>query len=158
MRKTLKVFHLIGMAMFLGSILAHIAAGRVPESASDPAMAFARQAIVLATTYVTAPGLGIAILSGVLMALHGPDLLRRRWLMLHVAGAAAIAIITMIVMVPIGKQLLEAALALSAGAASPVAFVSLLAREHAFGAVNIALLLVIIVLGAVKPRLRQTHS
>ena len=62
MYKFLKVIHILGVAMFLGSIFAHIATGHVPGAADNPpAMLFARQAIELATRYVTLPGLVIAI-------------------------------------------------------------------------------------------------
>ncbi len=78
MFKAFKVIHIVGVAMFLGSIFAHITAGQVPGATADPpAMLFARQAIDLATRYVTLPGLAIAILSGVLMTAsenaHSPD-------------------------------------------------------------------------------------
>ena len=57
MLKLAKTIHIIGVAMFLGSIFAHIAAGMAPEVTTDPAaMLFARQTIVTATLYVTLPG------------------------------------------------------------------------------------------------------
>ncbi len=50
MLKVFKAIHILGVAMFLGSIFAHIAAGQVPGAASDPqAMLFARQTIGLTT-------------------------------------------------------------------------------------------------------------
>ena len=157
MFKVLKVLHVVGMAMFLGSILAHIAAGKVPHAVDDPAMLFARQAIVLATRYVTLPGLTLGVGSGILMLLRSPSLIKRRWVALHVAGAAALVGVTMLVMVPIGKELLDAATALVAGTLSLDVFAGLLRREHAFGAFNIVLLFVVIVLGVVKPRLKQAE-
>ena len=73
MYKAFKTLHIIGMALFLGSIFAHIAAGRVPAAETEPAaMVFTRQTIDLATRYVTLPGLGLAIVSGILMVLLGP--------------------------------------------------------------------------------------
>ncbi len=72
MYKTFKTLHIIGMALFLGSIFAHIAAGRVPGAEADPAaMVFARQAIDVTTRSVTLPGLGLTLVSGIVMALLG---------------------------------------------------------------------------------------
>lgn len=67
-----KVIHIIGLAMFLGSILAHITVGRLPGAATDPAsMLFAREAIDLATRFVTLPGLALAIGSGIFLVAGG---------------------------------------------------------------------------------------
>ncbi len=160
MYKFLKVIHILGVAMFLGSIFGHIATGQVPGAANNPpAMLFARQAIELATRYVTLPGLVIAILSGASMVASGyPGSFKQRWLVPHVAAAAAIAAITVAVMVPVGHDLVAAAKAVVAGTMTPEGFAASAVREHLFGAVNILLAFAAIVLGIVKPRLRQGRS
>ncbi len=153
MFKLFKAIHVIGVAMFLGSIFGHIAIGLLPGAANNPqAMLFARQAIELATRYVTVPGLIIAIVGGALMVASGyPGFFRRRWLVLHVAAAAAIAAITAAVMAPVGQGLVAAAKEVAAGAMTPGAFAALAMREHLFGAVNILLTPVCIAL-CVKAR------
>ena len=160
MYKFFKVIHVLGVAMFLGSIFAHIATGQVPGAADNPpAMLFARQAIELATRYVTLPGLVIAILSGASMVASGyPGSFKQRWLVPHVAAAAAIAAITVAVMIPVGHDLVAAAKAVVAGTMTPEAFAASAMREHLFGAVNILLAFAAIVLGIAKPRLRQGRS
>jgi hypothetical protein len=104
--------------MFLGSIFAHIATGLVPGAAGNPpAMLFARQAIELATRYVTVPGLAIAIVSGALtIASASRGFLKQRWLLLHLAAVAAIGAITVTGMIPVGQELVAAAKAVAAGA------------------------------------------
>ncbi len=84
-------------------------------------------------------------------------LLKRRWLTLHLLAALIVAAITVAVMIPTGRQVLAAAAALAAGAGSRELFAGLAGREHLFGAVNIILALAAIVLGATKPRLRQSQ-
>jgi hypothetical protein len=160
MLKILKAVHIVGVAMFLGSIFAHIAAGQVPGAADDPpAMLFARQAIDLATRYVTLPGLAIALISGALMAAGGyPGLLKRRWLAAHAFAALIVTAITVTVMIPAGRQILAAAAAVAGGTGSREAFAAFANREHIFGALNIVLVLGVIVLGTVKPRLRQSQQ
>ena len=157
MFKVFKVIHIVGVAMFLGSIFAHIATGLVPGAADQaPAMLFARQAIELATRYVTVPGLIVAIVSGALMvATAYRGFFKRRWLVLHMAAVAVIAAITVIVMIPVGQELVTAAKAVGAGTMTPEGFAAPAMREHLFGAVNILLALAAIVLGVTKPRLRQ---
>jgi len=159
MLKIFKAVHIVGLAMFLGSIFAHIAAGQVPGATDDPpAMLFARQDIDLATRYVTLPGLAMALFSGALMAAKGyPGLLKRRWLRLHLLAALIVTAITVTVMIPAGRQILAAAAAVAGGTGSREAFADLANREHIFGALNILLVLGGIVLGAVKPRLRQSQ-
>jgi hypothetical protein len=157
MYKAFKILHIIGLALFLGSIFAHIAAGRVPGAETEPAaMLFARQAIDLATRYVTLPGLALAILSGIVMLLRGPaGGLKRRWLLAHLALAAVIASVTFIVMIPAGREILATALAISAGGKSVDAFSAVALPEHIWGGVNILLILIAVAIGAAKPRLGQ---
>ena len=156
MLKALKAIHIVGVALFPGSIFAHIATGRTPAALTDPAATlFSRQAIDLATRYVTVPGLAIAIVSGILMAAIGyPGFFKRGWLVLHAAAAAIIVVITITVMLPAGRDILTAAAALASGAGAREAFDATAMREHSFGAANIVLALAAIALGAVKPRLR----
>ena len=160
MFKVFKVIHIAGVTMFLGSIFGHIATGLLPGAADNPpAMLFARQAIEIATRYVTVPGLIIAIVSGALLVASGyPGFLKRRWLVLHMVAVAVIAAITVTVMLPIGQELVAAAKAVGAGTMTAGAFGAAAMREHVFGAVNILLAFAAIVLGVVKPRLRQAQS
>lgn len=56
-----RVMHIVGVAMFFGSILAHVVAPLIPGAADNsPVMMAAREAIVLANWYVTEPGLALA--------------------------------------------------------------------------------------------------
>ncbi|MFY9655704.1 MAG: DUF2269 family protein [Methylocystis sp.] len=149
MYKAFKTLHIVGMALFLGGIFAHIAAGRVPGAETEPtAMVFARQAIDLATRYVTVPGLGLTIVSGLLMALLGPGgALKRRWQLAHMALAAVVVAVTFIVMIPVGREILGVALAIAAGGKPIDAFAAVALPEHIWGGGNIVLILLAVAIG-----------
>jgi len=153
-----RFMHIVGVAMFFGSVLAHATAGLIPGAADNPAvMLAARQAITLANWYVTIPGLILAIVSGALLAANA-GYGKRRPLAMHIAAAAAIAAIAAMVLIPGAHELQVAAEAVGAGTMTPDAFAGASAQEHAFGAFNIALALAAIALGAALPRLRQGRS
>ena len=154
MTRIAKALHLIGLAMFLGSILGHITVGLIPSVAEDPAaLLFARQAIEIATWALTVPGLALLVATGLFMTLRGRlGVLRIRWLTLHQAIALLIVLNAAIVMVPVGAELLATAASVADGAADRDAMASAEIREAAFGAVNVVLALVTIFLAVLKPR------
>lgn len=152
MRQALKVAHFVGLAMFMGSVLAHISVNAVPGVGTDPAATLtARQAIVAATTWVTLPGLLLAIASGLGLALlGGHGFGRTGWLTLHQAAALLILLNAVLVLVPAGREAVEAA---HTGSLEAVATAA--ATESRFGPVNLLLTLSVVVLGVGKPRLGQ---
>jgi uncharacterized membrane protein len=153
-----RVFHIVGVAMFFGSILGHVTTGLIPGAADNPvAMLAARQAIALANWYVTIPGLFLAVVSGAFMAANrGYE--KRRPLALHIAAAAVIVVIAVAVLIPAALELETAASAVAAGTMTPEAFASAVKREYMFGAVNILLALAAIAIGTLLPRLRKGQS
>lgn len=157
MLKLAKTIHIIGVAMFLGSIFAHIAAGMAPEVTTNPAaMLFARQTIATATLYVTLPGLAIAVVSGLFMTHYGKfGLFRERWLTLHQLAALVMVANALVMLVPIGRAAVEAAAAVAAGNTAE-ALAALMAKEHVFGAINIVLAVAAVLLAVGKPNLGQS--
>ena len=150
-----RVMHIVGVAMFFGSVLAHVTAGLIPGAAENPAiMLAARQAITLANWYVTIPGLILAIASGALMVANA-GYIKRRALVMHIAAAAAIAAI---VLIPASLELQAAAKAVGGGTMTPKAFADAATSEHLFGTINIVLALAAIALGAALPSLRKSQS
>ena len=153
-----RFMHIVGIAMFFGSVLAHVTAGLIPGVADNPeVMLAARQAITLANWYVTIPGLILAIVSGALMVAYAGYLKRRR-LVMHIAAAAAIAVIAAIVLIPEALELQAAAKAVGTGTMTPEAFAGAAARESLFGAINIVLTLAAIGAGIALPSLRKSQS
>lgn len=154
MYRSLKLMHVVGFAMFLGSILAHIVTGRTQAGAADPSFVlYARETICLATRTLTVPGLILVIGSGLGMVwLTRGELLRQRWLKLHIALAAAIAATTVAIVVAVAN-LTFAARALSRGGGLE-AFVVPEAVERYAGAVNILMILLVAGIGLLRPRLQ----
>lgn len=159
MMRTAKALHLIGLAMFLGSILGHITVGLIPSVAEDPAaLLFARQAIEIATWALTVPGLALLVATGLFMTLRGRfGVFRIRWLTLHQAIAGLIVLNVALVLVPTGAELLATATAIADGEAGREAVAAGEAREAAFGAVNVVLALATVFLAVLKPKLGQAH-
>ena len=140
MLKPMKVLHLISLTLFLGSIFGHIVAGLAGGAVGGEGFLWARRSIAVATSALTVPGLALAMVSGAAMAALTPA--RRRWMIVHAALALAVARIAVFAVPPAG-----------AGANVGPA----LAREHAFGALNILLTLAIVALGVFKPSLTKPN-
>lgn len=156
MYRILKVLHLIGLTLFLGSVLGHVVASALGGEPGTAGFLFSRAHIVAATRIMTMPGLGLTILTGIGMALVGRiSPLRERWLGVKGVLALLILLNAVILVVPAGAQALAGALALShneAGAAA-AGLPAALQLERVAGAANILLTLAIIVLGVFQPAL-----
>jgi hypothetical protein len=150
MRPALKIVHLIGLALFLGSVFSHVVAAVLggPPGSSD--FLPARAEIVAATRALTLPGLGLAVLSGVGMALVSPGLRRQRWLWLHAGLAVLVALSSLALVAPAGRQ----ALALASGDVGAPGLAAALLLERVGGSVNIVLAIALLAVGVIKPALR----
>lgn len=161
MYRILKILHLLGLTLFLGSVLGHIVAG---IGAGDPGSAsflFAREEIALATRALTLPGLLLAILSGIAMARLGRlSPVRQRWLAAKALLTAVVAVNALLFVVPSGDRALAGARALLHGEAGATAagVLSAVGVESVAGAVNILLVLAIVALGVAKPRLASPSA
>lgn len=155
MPESVKALHLIGVAMFFGSILGHITVGLVPGAQDDPQTALiARQAIDAATTWLTAPGLVLLLLTGIFMIVQGRlPVFRTRWLTLHVLFGLLIALNAAFMLYPTGQEMLEAASQVATGTLPMERLHAIGGREAAFGAANVLLCLVMVFIAVVKPRL-----
>jgi len=159
MYKIAKALHLLGLAMFLGSILGHVTVGFIP-GATDPSrtMLFGRQAIEVATWSLTVPGLALLVVTGLFMTIHGRlGFLKRRWLTLHQLFGVAILLNAAFVLVPLGADLLELAPEITDGTRPPERFMALARRESLFGAVNVVLALATLLVAVLKPGLGQSR-
>jgi len=156
MTRLLKTCHLIGLTLFLGSILGHIVAGAAAGAPGTQSFLYAREHIALATQFLTLPGLALAVASGIaLAAVSRLSPLRQRWLAAKIALTVAILINSAIFVAPSGARALAGALALSKGDNGAMAeILSALRIEQIAGTVNILLILAIVLLGVFKPRLQ----
>lgn len=157
LRKSLKMLHLVGIIMFLGSVFGHVATAVLGGTAiGSPEFLAARENISALTQALTLPGLGLTILSGLAMAVAGcVNPLRARWLFLHGALAAAVAALALMFVAPAGRRVLEGALTAHSGPARLSEVEIALFSEQVFGALNIVLALAVIGVAVWKPRLRR---
>lgn len=153
MQKVLKALHLLGAIMFFGSILGHVTVGLIPAAQDDAQVAVvARQAIAVATSHLTVPGLVLVILTGMAMVAFGKlPILRLRWLSLHATIALLIALNAAFVLYPVGQELLEGTSLAAKGAMPLEQLHSMEQREAAFGAANLLLCLVTLFVAVMKP-------
>lgn len=91
---SLKVLHLMGLVLFLGSIFGHIVAGSLGGGpVSGDRFLAAREHIAAATQFLTVPGLVLVLASGVGLWLMGWSLKNSRWLGVHMGLAVMVTLI-----------------------------------------------------------------
>ncbi len=145
MYRVAKTLHLIGVALFLGSIFAHIVASQLGGTPGTARFAFAREEISAATRILTIPGLMLAILSGLGMAtLSRLSPWRQPWIAAHAALAFVVLLVAATLVVPAGNALRAGGGIDEIGAALTV--------EHAAGGLNIFLTLAVMAIGVFKPK------
>ena len=156
MYRFLKTAHLLGLAMFLGSILSHVVVGFGAGQPGAASFLFARQEVSLATQLLTMPGLLLTIASGFGMAAVGRlSPLRQPWLGIHAGMGLLVLVLAVCFLVPTGRTMLRDAAALvEQSDPAVVAQVLILKQiESVAGAVNLVLTLLIVSLAVWKPRL-----
>ena len=148
---SLKVLHLMGLVLFLGSIFGHIVAGILGGGpVSGDRFLAAREHIAAATQFLTVPGLGLLLLSGVGLWLMGWSVKNSRWLGVHMGLAVLVTLIAFVVVLPAGAEMM--ALASTDMVANMEKIVAANRFEDIGGAVNVLLVLIITGLGVAKPR------
>ncbi len=140
-----KTLHILGLALFLGSIFAHIVAGQLGGAPGAKDFAFARAEIAAATRLLTMPGLMLAIVSGLWMAFQSKLApWRHPWIFAHAGLALAVLTIAVTLVIPAGKTTLAGGSLDEIGAALTV--------EHVAGGVNVLLTLTLVAIGVFKPK------
>ena len=80
MMKYLKLFHYLGLVLFLGSIFVYILLSTITSHNSLENLVFTRQIIHTGTVFLTIPGLGLVLLSGLVMTGKYYGFGKHRWL------------------------------------------------------------------------------
>jgi len=152
--KTLKVFHVLALCIFVGSIPAHIILGGIAQSAQDAeTFAVLHQAKYVLTYGLTTVGIALTLISGILLGLSQKHTFRTRWLRTKLFLVLAIVINGAIILTPTAERMKNMAMdAMNSGALSPE-FHAAENQEAIAGAINIVLILVIFILAIVKPSL-----
>lgn len=151
--RLLKILHLIGLSLFLGSIFGHIVAsvlGGASQAGNEAAFLASRVHITAATRYLTMPGLLLTLATGVGMWLQSWSLKRDVWLRVHMFAAVLIALLAFFVIVPAGVEMLRLA---QQGVAEHAGQIKAAHKvENMVGATNILLAVLATALGVVKPK------
>ena len=161
MNKAIKAFHVVGVVLFLGSILGHAIVGLAESVHDNPQnQLVGRQIIDVATWYLTVPGLVLLAVTGIAMiALRGLSILKVRWTLVHVILATLILFNAAFLLLPVGQSILEIVNSLAAGKDVPTDALSALeGREALFGAVNIILGFIAVFIGVIRPRLGRQNG
>lgn len=154
MYKLLKMLHLLGLVLFLGSVFGHIVAGEFADFPGTLSFALARQHISDATRVLTLPGLVLAVITGIGMALAARSTRRPGWFWLHAGLASVVLLNTTLVVVPTGNRVLALVRDLPQNpvAGSIDVIRSALHVEGLFGLANVLLALAVIAVGVSRPR------
>lgn len=150
----LLVLHLLGLTMFLGSILGSIVLSLGAPATGDPhAVVFAWHAIGAANTFLTVPGLLLMVASGLLLIpTQGRSPRHERWLALKILAVLAIIVVAATLIEPSEEQLRQLSTALPDLGARAV-FMDAAIRQQIYGVINLALVVLASVLGVFKPGL-----
>jgi uncharacterized membrane protein len=148
------ILHLLGLTMFLGSILGNIVLSLGAPATGDPhAVVFAWRAIGVANTFLTVPGLLLTVASGLLLIpTQGRNPRYERWLVLKILAVIGIIVVATTLIEPSEEQLRQLATGLPDLGARAV-FMDVAIRQQMYGAINLALVVLASVLGVFKPRL-----
>ncbi len=147
----LKLLHLVGLALFLGSILCHVAAsvlGGAPGGSAE--FIAARRQILFASQVVTMPGLGLAVVTGLIMAIRTQR--RPTWMLVHGGLAVVVLVLALTIVMPTVSAILDGALAVAAGGGDTAAVAAGYRLESAVGGINVLLTLAMMALAVWRPR------
>ena len=160
MNKFLKIVHLLGLAMFVGSIFGHILLG----SLSDPGADLAGFAVLMKAKYMnvlllTMSGLILMLLTGIaLMWRRGITPKRARWMAAKLVLVALIILNGTFVLTPLSRDMATLAQDAVTTGTVPVAFYDLQRKEDVFGTANLVIILAVMGLAAAKPALRRNNG
>lgn len=146
MNRVLRFVHVIGMTLFLGSIVTFIVVSSRAQGGSVEDLAFARTIISAGTDVLTVPGLWISIVSGIVLGLQTSGL--RSILVPLKAGLGALLVLNAsLFIVPAATRATELAVSARALGAVPEAYGAAYLQESVFGGINVILALVATTIG-----------
>ncbi|CAA7612192.1 hypothetical protein [Magnetospirillum sp. SS-4] len=156
MRPSLKFLHILGIALFLGSLPGHIVLGGVLPGGDIPALGimFSRRIVLILTLAATIPGLVLAVGSGLMLRsrLSPP---RPSWLGWHMRAGLTVLAVGLLVITPQVFALAGMAAELAEDRFDPAAWGRAKLIEDVAGTVNLLLALATMALACFKPDWRR---
>jgi hypothetical protein len=158
-RKPVKALHLLGLALFLGSIPAHILLGRLASAEADLAhMALLLHAKHVSVLALTLPGLALIVVTGLGLVVTERSLVQARWLWAKLGLAAFVMLNGALILTPTSAEIAAVAAEAAATGVVPPTLAALQARESLFGALNLMMTLSIIALAVLRPGRRGRRN
>jgi hypothetical protein len=146
MTRGLKLAHLIGLIMFLGSILAFVVISSSIAGANLEQIAFGRKIISAGTNVITLPGMWALAITGIWMGYKRYDL-RQRFMQIKLLIVILVVINAYCFTVPAVASATEIALrSLSQGQLQPE-YKAAYMQESVFGALNVLLTIIASAIG-----------
>lgn len=154
MYSKIKVFHLLGVVLFFGSILAHTVASIFATFSNNAQTLFiVRQVMQMETNYLLIPGLVLFFLSGISMILVAKHKLKKmRWLLLHAVVGVLIILNAVFILLPAGTQILELSQLIARNNLPMDQLMDVKKTESIFGGINLLLCMFALILGVLKPK------
>lgn len=150
--KSLKLFHYLGLILFLGSIFLYILISGLTSHNSLENLVFSRQIIRTGTLFLTIPGLGLVLLSGLVMTGKYYGFGKYRWLNIKQFLTLLILVNSLFLILPAASEALQLAKqSMEQGILLP-SYQSAYQREAVFGATNVLLSLIAMAVAVWKPK------
>lgn len=155
MNRTLKLAHLVGLVLFLGSIFTFIVVSALVDGASLENLAFGRRIISRGTVVLTLPGLWLMVITGLWMGYRRYGF-ASRFVQIKLALAILIVLNAHLVIVPAADHATTLAEISRASDQLLPEYHAAYLRETVFGAVNVLLAIAAAVVGIWKIGARPT--
>lgn len=155
-RHIIKIIHLLSLAGFVGGLGATLLLADFSDNAPPSLLAALRMAVASLGESLVVPSLVLLVLSGMLLVVARPQLVRARWLWAKVVLTLAVAIIAVGVVQP---AITRAAVLAAEGALGTPALGEMtraFAEERIGGLVVLALSALAVMLAVWRPRLGQS--
>ncbi len=145
MLRFLKVIHLLGLAIFVGSIFGHILLGHLGDPATDiRGFSAFMQAKYVNVIVLTTSGLLLLVISGVMLVLgRAISPLKQRWMLVKISLVCLIALNGIFILTPLSSSMAEIAQSMDSSGKLPESFMTLKQREDLFGALNMVMILTV---------------
>jgi Predicted integral membrane protein (DUF2269) len=151
MRGALRLLHRVGFVAFLGSIATFAVASAVPAAGDLRGLAVVRRVISAGTSFLTLPGLGVLVLSGMALAWGRAGLARQRWLRIMALAGLVILANALLFVVPAERSATCLAEEGVAADGLPAGYARAYAVESAAGGLNVIVALLAMASGVLRP-------
>jgi hypothetical protein len=154
--RLIKLAHFLSLIGFVGGLAASLVLADFASDTPPGVLAALRMSIATLGETLVVPSLVTLVLTGMLLVVARPQLIRARWVWAKALVALAIAGIALAIVQPAVTRAAVLAAEGSVGSPSLGAMTQAFSAEQIGGAINLALALVAIALAVWRPRLGQS--